>query len=87
MSKYKDYKRFPIMISTHDCLVVHVFSRTDKIEDIFLYADHESKMYSDYEMFEIAAKQLINQLEGNYCDLFLEELIKVCQDKLKKKKE
>ena len=80
----KDYKRFPIIISEHDVLVIHVFSRCDYLEDIWMH-DHEGKMIDDYNKFKIAARQLIDQLEDNYCDLFLEELIKACQYKLKKK--
>lgn len=84
MKDFKDYKRFPIIISPHDCLVIHVFERTDNMEDIWM-DDVEGIHDEYYKMYGRAANQLIDQLQGCYCDLFLEELIKVCQNKLKRK--
>ena len=80
---FKDYKRFPIIISPHDVLVVHVFERNDKLEDVIWMADFEPKLYDDFQVYKRAAEQLIEQLEGCYCDLFLKELIEVCKIKLK----
>lgn len=84
MDKFKDYTRFPIITSSHAILVIHVFKRTEYLEDVIWMNDFEPKWQEDVEMYKRAAEQFINQLEGRYCDLFLQELIKVCQEKLKK---
>jgi len=34
MKKFKDYKRFPIILGQHSVIVVHVFKRTDTLEDV-----------------------------------------------------
>ena len=85
MKKYKDYKRFPIIMGPHDVIVVHVFERNDKLEDVVWMSDFEPKMYDDVGVYKRAAEQFIDQLEGCYCDMFLMELIKVCENKLKKR--
>jgi hypothetical protein len=85
MSKrFKEYERFPIHISQHHVLLIHVFERTDNLEDVLWLSEYEPKWEADAKMFNKSANQLIDQLEGSYCDAFLEELIKVCQEKLKK---
>jgi hypothetical protein len=81
--KFKDYKRFPIILSPHYCIVVHVFERNDKLEDVIWMEDFEPKMYDNIEVYKRASQQFIDQLEGCYCRLFLEELIKTCQQKIK----
>ena len=86
MKNYKDYKRFPIITGPHDVIVVHVFERNDKLEDVIWMEDFEPKWKEDAEMYKRAAEQFIDQLEGSYCDMFLMELIKVCENKLKKDK-
>ena len=85
MKKFKDYKRFPIILGQHSVIVVHVFKRTDTLEDVIWMSDFEPKWVDDAEMYKRAANQFIDQLEGQYCDMFLMELIKVCEDKLKNK--
>jgi hypothetical protein len=82
---FKDYKRFPVIMGAHDVLVVHVFERTDNLEDVIWMSDFEPKMYDDIEVYKRAASQFIDQLEGCYCDMFLMELIEVCREKLNKK--
>lgn len=84
MKNWKDYKRFPIILGPHEVMVIHLFERTDRLEDVLWMEDFEPKWQEDAEMYKRAANQFIDQLEGRYCDLFLEELIKACQEKLNK---
>ena len=85
MKKFEDYERFPIILGQHSVIVVHVFKRTSKLEDVIWMSDFEPKWVDDAEMYKRAANQFIDQLEGKYCDMFLMELIKACEDKLKNK--
>lgn len=81
---FDNYKRFPIMLSDHTAIIVHVLSSTAKIDDIFLL-DFKTKYVENFKDYKKAAQQFFAQLEGHYCDMFVEELRDECDRLLKKR--
>lgn len=80
MKDFKDYKRFPIQLSTQNIMLIHLFSDAgNSLNNVFETIDmrEENPAVWDYDMNinETAAKQFFDQLEGHYCDAFLKELI------------
>lgn len=62
--------REPIHLSAHAVALIHIFDRTDYLEDGWTFAAP-----IDVDLFyKTAAKQFISQLEGYGCVAFLEAL-------------
>lgn len=77
-SDYKTYKRFPIQTSSQTIMLIHLFSDNGHALDNALEGQdmwEENEAAFSYDIHENAAKQLFAQMEGHYCDSFLEELI------------
>ena len=85
MKDFENYKRKPIILNPHCVLLIHLFKRCDNLEDLWANDQEEGMMRP--ELYSDAAKQLIDQLEGQYCDLFIEELNKQIQKIRKERKE
>lgn len=77
LDNFKEYKRHMIMLRPDMALLLHIFKRDmeQNIEDAWL-DDNESYMINNYECIKDSAHQLMLQLEGHYCQMFLEELKK-----------
>ena len=79
---FENYKRFPIQLSDHCIMLIHLFKREDKLEDMWTW-DNEYMNEESYTQYQLAAKQLMQQLEGEYTPLFLEALEKEIQERKK----
>lgn len=85
--KFKDYRRFPIQLGPQSIISISHFSNhsmEDTFENHDMMEDNDAACKYSYEESEIAAKQLFDQLEGHYCDAFLEALIVEATMKLKR---
>lgn len=79
-SKFKHYRRFPIQLGHQSIIVIHHFSdKGEGMEPHFeshdFTEDNQAAFEYNWNESKIAAEQFFNQLEGHYCDLFLEALI------------
>lgn len=75
MKEEKPIRREPIILDKNTVALIHIFDRYDDIEDIF-YLDSEKYLKEMSEQYEKSAKQFISQLDGEWCVLFFEKLIK-----------
>jgi hypothetical protein len=86
-SQFKDYRRFPIQLGPQSIISISHFSNRsmdDAFENHDMMEDNDAACKYGYEESEIAAKQFFDQLEGHYCDAFLESLIIEATLKLKR---
>lgn len=80
MEGYKNYKREFIQLSSQNIILIHLFNDYENglqnsLEDIEMKETNEAALKYDIETYERSAKQFFDQLEGHYCDKFLECLI------------
>lgn len=75
-----EYKRTPIIINKNAIALIHLFTKFDSLDDCYLH-DIESYYIKNSECYKDAANQLIEQLEGEWCMAFIEELALLCVDK------
>ncbi len=73
----KKYQRTPIILSPHTVAVVHLFTRHDHLDDLWM-----TDCDYDPNNWEQAAKQLIAQFERKVSRSFLKALIAEAQKKL-----
>lgn len=80
LENYKKYHRHLIQLRPEIAMLIHIFHRddSDTWESIWL-DDNEKYSEEDYECIRESAKQLILQLEGHYCDAFIEALREECE--------
>lgn len=87
MSKFEEYKRYPIQISDKTFILLHIYNRkyNHSFESAWL---SDNQHYSDkqWSVYKDAADQFIKQFEGKECELFIRELRDRCDEYLKKKK-
>lgn len=69
--------REPIRLSHNAVAVIHVFSRLDSLRDLWMI-DSEDYLTEDWEVETRAAKQFLEQLDGQYNIRFLQALRKEC---------
>lgn len=76
---FKEYDRKFIQLSRDVVMMLHLFKKDSahSWEDAWLH-DFEQVEEVDYRLYEEAAKQFINQLEGNWSVAFLTALRNVC---------
>lgn len=76
---FKEYTRKFIQLNRDTALLLHVFKKDidHSWEDVHLH-DFTGVYEADYKIHQEAAKQLISQLEGHWCILFLEALRDEC---------
>lgn len=90
---FKNYKRTLIQLNKDVAMLIHILEKDSdhSFEDIWLH--NLTGVYeTDLELLRSSAKQLIDQLEGNWCIAFLEALRDECdarieQDLIEVKKE
>lgn len=80
ISDFKVYKRFPIQLAPQTIMLIHLFSdKGEALEHAFesmdMCEENDAAAQYSYKIHETAAKQFFDQLEGHYCDAFLEALI------------
>lgn len=75
MEKNKKIRREPIVLSSHDIALIHIFEKCDELADMWM-EDSGDYRVENYEQYEKSAKQFISQLKGSWCVLFMESLIK-----------
>lgn len=89
---FKTYHRHMIQLRPNILMLIHLFKRDsdDEFESIWL-DDNEQYYIEDYECIKESARQLLLQLEGCYCDMFIESLRdecnKILEDSNKRKEE
>lgn len=87
-SKYKDYRRFPVILSNQSIIVIHHFKDDGGLEQTFEHVDmieeNQAAMERSYTEWDEAAKQFFDQLEGHYSDAFLQSLILEATKKLQR---
>jgi len=76
---FKKYDRKFIQLDRNVCMLIHLFEKDDdhSWEDVWLQ-DFTGVYEKDCLLYKDAAKQLIDQLEGNWCVAFLEALRDEC---------
>ena len=76
---FKDYERKFIQLNRDTVMLIHLFHKESdhSFEDIWLH-DLTGVYETDINILRDSAKQLINQLEGHWCIMFLEALRDEC---------
>ena len=76
---FKEYHWHLIQLRPDVVMLIHLFNRDndDSWESAWLM-DNDKYSIEDYECIKESAHQLILQLEGNWCDLFIEALRDEC---------
>lgn len=69
--------RTPIMLNDHDIIVIHLFSKSDCFDDLWMM-DLWNHMLESGDRHEKAAVQFVAQLKDHWCVAFLEALIREC---------
>lgn len=82
------YKRHLIQLRPETAILLHIFERDiDKNFETIWLDDNEEYYSADFECIKDAAHQLLLQLEGHYCDAFIEALRNECNEILKNSEE
>ena len=68
----KHSSRYPIVLNSNTVALIHIFEKHDKFEDIWMI-DTEY-LLNKHDGYSGAAKQFVEQLEEQWCDLFMESL-------------
>jgi len=81
---YKKYYRHLIQLNPNVAMLIHLFQKDndDSWESVWLN-DNEQHAAVEYDCMRESAHQLILQLEGHWCDLFIEALRDECDKILK----
>ena len=76
---FKEYHRHLIQLRPDVAMLIHIFHMDDDDtwESIWL-RDNNKYSIEDFDCIKESAHQLILQLEGNWCDLFIEALRDEC---------
>lgn len=80
---FKNYKRKLIQLDRNVAILIHIFEKDSdhSFEDFWLH-DLTGVYETDLELLRGSAKQLIDQLEGNWCRAFLEALRDECDARI-----
>jgi len=73
-------KRFPIILNNHAIAVIHIFTRHDCLEDLWM----SDCFHGNIGIQEQAAQQMIDQLQDWWTPAFLMELRRAITKELKK---
>ena len=69
--------RFPIILNDHSVMVIHMFTRTDYLEDLWM-----SDFMDTISQQSDSAKQFLSQLDDHWTPHFLIELRKAITERL-----
>lgn len=88
LENYKKYHRHLIQLRPEVAMMIHLYNRDsdDTWESIWL-DDNDQYYIEDFECIKESAHQLILQLEGHWCDAFIEALRDECDAILKDSEE
>ena len=79
IENFKEYHRHLIQLRPDVAMLIHLFERNDDDNWESVWLDDNDKYYKeDFECIKESAKQLLLQLEGHYCDAFIEALRNEC---------
>jgi len=79
VENFKEYHRHLIQLRPDVAMLIHLFERNDDDNWESVWLDDNDKYYiEDFECIKESAKQLLLQLEGHYCDAFIEALRDEC---------
>ena len=80
---FKKYDRKFIQLSRNVAILIHIFEKDPdhSWEDVWL-RDFTGVCERDHLLYKEAAKQFIDQLEGNWCRAFLMALKEVCEERI-----
>lgn len=80
---FKNYKRTLIQLNKDVAMLIHILEKDSdhSFEDVWLH-DLTGVYKTDLELLRGSAKQLIDQLEGNWCRAFLEALRDECDARI-----
>lgn len=85
---FNEYKRHLIQLRSDTAILLHIFRRETEQNFETAWLDDNDKYYgADYECIKDSAHQLLLQLEGHYCDAFIEALRDECEGILKNSEE
>lgn len=85
---FTEYKRHLIQLRSDTAILLHIFQRdVDKNFESIWLDDNEKYYEADFDCLKDSAHQLILQLEGHYCDAFIEALRDECNEILKNSEE
>lgn len=77
-TEYK--RRTPIVLNKNAVALIHIFSKHDRLDDMWII---DTDWMSNHQNYRESAKEFLDQLEGEYCDLFLEQLALECISRYK----
>ena len=78
----KRIRREPIQLNNSTVMVLHIFTRTGHMEDLWM-TEVEKLQEEGYEQHHRAAKQLLDQLEDHWAPKFMMALRDEANKKLK----
>lgn len=84
--EFKQYRRKLILLNPRTAMLIHLLEQCDDdLELIELHGMVEPGAMDTTPIYKEAADQLIKQLEGNECRLFIKCLKERCEEYLNKK--
>jgi len=87
MKRYEPkIKRQPIQLNNHAVAVIHIFNRTDYLEDIWM-SEVDEYTEDSCNQHELAAKQFVEQLEDWWTPKFMKALKNEIEIRLKNQEE
>ncbi len=74
---YKTYRRFPVELSHRTVMLIHLFNNENHFENAIDLEniDDKNNAISKYDREQSPANQFFKQLEGQFSDAFLEDII------------
>ena len=89
VKNFKDYTRHLIQLRNDIVMMIHLFKKEQRDNVEYHVYDFDNGEYDQYEydLIKNSAHQLLLQLEGHYCDLFIECLRDECNEILKHSEE
>ena len=78
--------RRPILFSNDTVIMLQIFNKKGHFDDLW-QIDIEDLYDEHYDLYSQSAKELISQLEGQDCALFLQHLMRECRRELQRRQE
>lgn len=84
VTDYKDYRRHLIQLNHDTVMMIHLFKKDIAHEFEQVWLDDNDKCFEvEYDCITDSAHQLLQQLEGYWCEAFIEALKDECDNILK----
>lgn len=75
MSEYKYIPKKPIQLSRDTVCLIQLFRKKNGLDDL-MFCDQPDYIIHSYDLHEKSAQEFVEQLEGHWCTLFMEHLVK-----------